>query len=144
LSLFPYTTLFRSYIARTPVSVQNGDDAAQKPDQLALLLTHDLVELPVVLGRASGKVAQLLLAGCRQRKAVAALVPGVGDPVDQTFLQQVAQHRRDGRLVAAAGAAQRHRRDAGIVSDDHQHREPPPAKQVLSRVLLESLEGSVI
>ena len=60
----------------------------------------------------------------RQPQRVAAPVGGDLLAGDQPFAHQVAQQRRERRLVAPAGAAERERRHPGVLRDERQEREP--------------------
>src|SRR5262249_9421325 len=98
-----------------------GDDALERAHE-ALLLPgpDDTVELLLVLARAAGELGEQAAAGGREREPIGAWV-GAGAPADhQAAPRKVVEHRREARLVAAVGAAERGLADAGVAADQHQ------------------------
>src|SRR5690242_13252205 len=73
-----------------------------------------------MLARAARELGKQAAAGRRERKPIGALV-GAGAPTDdEAAPDEIVEDRREARLVAAVGAAERRLADARIAADQHQ------------------------
>ncbi|EAS50030.1 hypothetical protein SI859A1_01383 [Aurantimonas manganoxydans SI85-9A1] len=126
------------------LSIQRSDQAAQHVEERGLARPDDGVQFPVVTGGAFGQMRQLLTALVGQVQTVAAAIGRARATPDQHCPVEIAQHRRQGGLVAAGRPAQRQRRDARIVVDQRQQGEMAGPQIGLRRMALESLERGVL
>src|SRR5262249_19820619 len=107
-------------------SAQLSGDPLQHPhESLPLPRADDAIEVAFVCARASRELRKQLPSRRRKRQPVGALVVARALAADQAAANQIIEHGREARLVAAVGAAERGLADAGVAADQHQRGEPP-------------------
>src|SRR5262245_19050907 len=106
-------------------SAEAHRDPAQGRDELRFLRAEDVVELAIMGNGMAPQRSQQSSARSGQVQGMHSPVSALAAPLDQPAAFEIVERRRQSRLVAAARAAERGLRQAGIVVDQGQNGKAP-------------------